>query len=131
MKKFIKIGTNIFAEDNIDFIDINDSELPEELKGITIVCHTKNGWFTTIKLSEDFNIDNFSNEIEENYDFIAIDDTSNGDKYLINMNSVLSISEIEDNVIKIIFSKNNLYLFYNTREQFETAFDLLTIASEV
>lgn len=131
MKKFIKIGNNIFAKDTIDFININDSELPEELKNTTIVCHTKNGLFTTIKLSEDFNIDNFSYKLTKNHDFILASDTSNGDKFLINMNSVLSISEVEDNVIKIIFNKNNLYLFYDTREQFESAFNLLTIASEV
>lgn len=127
MKEFVRIEDHIIAIDKIDYISLSESEV----LNCPIICYNIDGSYIAIHSVEDFYKENIATRLKEKHNFVEAYDLTTGDRYLINLDSVVDISKVDEYNIKITFDRHHLYLFYETEETFKLAFQSFIEACEV
>lgn len=127
MKEFVRIEDHLIAVDKIDYISLDESEVSNH----PIICYNIDGSYIAIHSVEDFYKENVAVKLKEKRNFVEAYDLTTGDRYLINLDSVIDISKVDEHNIKITFDKHHLYLFYKTEETFKLAFQSFIEVCEV
>ena len=110
--KFIQLGMNAFNKEEVDYIIIKDSDLPEEYEGFQFFVVMKDGTQHTVEFIDKYEIEDMQEFLSE-FDMITVQDSISGDIQSVNVENIIYMERDIKGLFRIHFKKNILCLPIN------------------